>query len=855
MTLNRKFTNILLAFVAFLPFGMSQNITIKGKIVDADTKESLPFCRLWVEGTTVNGASDIDGNFNITLSSPARFLTASMIGYDTLRRKLSDAPEQEIDFELKSSDQTLMEVVILAGENPSHRIVKGIIKNKSQNRPSQLPHYQCETYSKTEFDMVNINEKVRKSRAMKPFDFVFKNIDSTSDEQVFLPVYMVETIADNFHTEGSDKRHSVPKAEKVAGDPNESFIATVRNMQNDFDVYNDWIYILEKPFVSPFASSGLFFYEYYISDSTMAADGAKKYTIRFKPRRKQENTFYGDFVVEDSSFAIEKANMRMSPDVNINLINRIILFQSFEKQKSDVLVNPTSDTQNPKYTEGVRWLPAKSKMVLDFHITPKSPGMIGRKTVIYKDFHFLKDSIKTALPTKKAPEPTLTQLQRDNSFWEKARPEVLTKNEASVYKMIDSFTNVPVYRTYVDVINTVVSGYKELGPIELGTYFSMYSFNPVEGSRFRLGARTTPDFSQKVRFGAFAAYGLKDQEWKYGANAQWIARRNPRSVVGAAYAKDVSSSSASSEAINLNDANFLTGFYRRPVLQKLMKVEESKVFYEQYLQSGWSGRVTLLDRSLEPFRASSGSGFNYAYLPNPDAPSVIDTFVKTSEAVLKARYAHGEEYIDGTFNRTKSGLQNFIFEAQYTYGKSGNPYHKLEIGIGGYFDINPIGRTNYQINAGKTFGKASFLLLHLAEGNESYSYETSSFNGMNRYEFVGDVYSSLVITHHFNGLFLNKIPLIRKLNWREVVTFKAFTADMSTTNRASNRLNFFDANTVSKTNYAGFRVPSAEPYMEASVGVENIFKVLRIDGVWRLNYLDNPEAARFALHVGFDFHF
>ena len=841
MTLNKKITNLLLALIAFLPLGMSQTITIKGRILDADTKETLPFCRIWVEGTTVNIASDIDGNYNLTLTTPARFLTASMIGYDTLRRKLTDAPEQEIEFELKSSNQTLMEVVILAGENPSHRIVKGIIKNKQRNRPSQLPHYQCETYTKTEFDLVNISEKVQKSRAMKPFDFIFKNIDSTSDDKVFLPVYMVETISDNFHTEGSDKRHSVPKAQKTAGDPNESFITMIQNMQTDFDVYNDWIYILEKPFVSPFASSGLLFYEYYISDSTVVADGAKKYTIRFKPRRKQENTFYGDFIVEDSSFAIEKVNARMSPDVNINLINRIILFQSFEKNKAD--------------TDKVKWLPAKSKMVLDFHITPNSPGMIGRKTLIYKDFHFLKDSIKVNRPSKKAIDPSLEQLQRDKTFWDNARPEALTKNEASVYKMIDSFVNVPVYRTYVDVINTVTGGYKELGPIEIGTYFSMYSYNPIEGSRFRLGARTTPDFSRKVRYGGFVAYGTKDEKWKYGGNILWLAKREPRTMLGATYTKDISSSSASSEAINLNEDNFLTGFYRRPVLRKLMAVQESKIFYEQYLQGSWSGRVTLLNRSLEPFRASSGSGFNYAYLPNPDAPSAIDTVVRTSEAVIKMRYVHGEEYIDGTFNRTKTGLQNFIFETQYTYGKSGNPYHKIELGVGGYFDINPIGRTNYQINAGKTFGKASFLLLHLAEGNESYSYETNSFNGMNRFEFVGDQYASLVITHHFNGLFLNKIPLIRKLNWREVITFKAFAADMSAANRASNQLNAFDVTTVSKTNYAGFRVPSAEPYMEASVGVENILKVLRVDAVWRLNYLDNPEATRFALHVGFDFHF
>ncbi len=842
MILIKKFIHLLIAFIAFLPFGISQNITIKGKVIDADTKETLPFCRISVEGIKAETASDINGDFIITLRAPARFLIASMVGYDTFRHRLTSAPEQNIEFELKSSDQILTEVVIHAGENPSHRIVRGIIKNKSINRPSQLPHYQCETYTKMEFDMVNISDKIRKSRVMKPFDFVFKNIDSISDEKVFLPIYMAETIADNFHIEGSNERRFIPKAEKMAGNPDESFIASVRNMQKDYDVYDDWIYILQKPFVSPFASSGLFFYQYYISDSTIAADGAKKYTIRFKPRRKQENTFYGDFVVEDSSFAIEKINARMSPDVNINLTNRIILFQSFEK--------------NTTLTEGgAKWLPAKSKMVIDFHLTAKSPGMIGRRTVIFKDFHFEKDSSKSLPISKKTSEPTGEQLKRDNEFWNTARPEILTKTESSIYKMMDSFTHVPVYRTYVEVINTIVGGYKDLGPIELGPYFSIYSFNPIEGTRLRLGARTTPDFNKKIRFGAFAAYGLKDKEWKYGGNVLWIARRNPRTVVGLAYGKDVGRTSASSEALNLNDANFLTGFYRRPVPQKLTAITESKIFYEKSLSNGWSGRLTLLDRSLAPLRTQSGAGFNYAYLPNPDAPSAIDTVLKTSEAVVKARYAHGEDYIDGTFSRSKAGLQNFIFQMQYAYGKSGNPYHKLEVGIGGYFDVNPIGRLSYQVNGGKFFGKASFLLLFLAEGNETLSYETSSFNGMNRYEFVGDVYGSLAVTHHFNGFFLNKIPLIRKLNWREVVTFKAFTAEMSAANRAANRLNMFDVSNVSATNYSGYRVPSATPYMEVSAGIENIFKVMRVDAVWRLNYLDNPESQRFAVHFGFGFQF
>ena len=815
----------------------AQNVTLSGRVTDSDTGEGLPFCNVYLKGTTAGVSTDVDGYYELKTTVTADSLVASAVGYQSFAKVVTQQ-DQVINFRLESADFTLSEVVVIAGENPANAIVKGIIKNKVVNRVEHLDAFQCEIYEKVELDLDNIDSTLRKRKLFKPFEFIFDNIDSTSDERPFLPTYLTETIADRYYVKGAPAPIDVTRAQRASGVDNQTVIEFIGRIHEEYSVYDNWIYVLEKPFASPFSDQGLFYYEYYIIDSTFI-EGQWSYKLKFKPRRKQENTFYGDFWVADTSFAIQRVNMRMSPDVNINLVRRVIIYEEFNWIQK-------------------HWLPGKQKMVVDFTTTKNAPGLIGRKTTSYAKYQINDDQTSTIFESQKSKKHYHSTIQEDEAYWADARHEKLSANEAAIYQMIDSIKNVPVYKTYVDVIYTLVSGYKELGLVEIGPYFSMYNNNPVEGHRVKMGVWTSNNFSTRIRFGGFLAYGFRDERLKFGGDLQLNLSKKPWTIFGMAFSDDVTHNNDNSEEIG--EGNLFSGFYRRPITQKLLQVKEGKVFYEKFWNDGWSNRITFLRRRMDPYGGieSGGGGFNYAYLVDPESSTQIDTTISTTEFIFKTRFAYDEKFLEGEFFRTSLGTKYPVIEFQYTAGLKNilggeYNYHKLALAYRHYFFINPIGWLSYKIKVGKVFGDVPFLLTEVHAGNETHFYSGNIFNGMNNFEFASDAFISLVMTHHFDGAIMNKLPFIRKLKLRSVATMKAVYGTMSANNRLANRLNDFDP--TLKDTYTGYRSPSDKPYVEAGFGIENIFKIIRVDALWRLTYLDNPEAPRFLFKGSFEFYF
>ncbi|MEO1515991.1 MAG: DUF5686 family protein [Bacteroidota bacterium] len=830
---------LFLLFCLTTTLGFSQSMTISGRVIDDDTREGVPFCNVYLKGTTIGVSSDVDGYYSLTADSEVDTLVASAIGYAAVEKILKGRVDQEVNFRLGSSDFTLSEVVVIAGENPANEVVRRIIKNKKDNRVEALDAFQCESYTKVELDLDNITDKMRERKLFKPFEFIFENIDSVSDEKPFLPAYITETISKVYYVQSEGKPKSVPQAQRVSGVNNKTVIEFINQMHEEFSVYDNWIEILEKPFASPFSNQGLLYYEYYIIDSAYI-DGQWSHKLKFKPKRKQENTFYGDFWVADTTYAVQRVNMRMSKDANINLVNRVIIYQEFSLDKSKL------------------WLPGKQKMVIDFKALSKGPGVIGRKTESFKNYRVNSEIVGLEVPKFDKEFYSLEDLKRDDSYWEDARHDKLSKNEAAIYAMIDSIKNVPIYKTYVDILYTLVTGFKEFGPVEIGPYSTMYNNNPVEGHRFRMGVWTSNNFSKTVRFGGYLAYGIRDGKFKYGADIQYNLSKYPRIIIGGGYRDDVAFSNQNSEEIG--EGNIFSGFYRRPIFQKLLHVQEAKFFYERFWKKGWSNKLTVLHQNMDPYGRirSDGGGFNYAYLPDPESPNQIDTTISTTELIFKTRFAFDEQFLDGQFFRTSLGSRHPIIELQYTAGLKGVlggrfSYHKIALSYRHYFNIAPIGWLGYRLKAGKVFGQVPFLLAEVHPGNETYFYSNYIFNGMNNYEFASDTYVTLMLVHHFDGFFFNKLPLFRKLKWRSVVAFRAVYGTLNEENRQANQLNSFD--TVNLDTYTGFQTPDGVPYMEFGAGIENIFKVLRLDVLWRLNYLNNPEAKRLTYRAGFLFYF
>lgn len=813
---------------------------LRGQVLDKDTRGGIPFANVYFEGTSSGTSADVDGYYELQVAQIGSQLSASAIGYEAQSQQLdSSLAEQTIDFYLSSPGLTLDEIVVVAGENPANAIVRSIIDNKPDNRMSGRSAYAYESYAKIELDLENINSKMQGSRFLKPFAFAFENIDSTSDEKPFLPVYINEVLADVLYTKEGGKAKRVVKAQRATGTKNQTVIDYIKRIHQEFSLYDDWIYVLDKPFASPFSKSALSYYEYYIIDSALV-NGHESYRLKFKPKRKQEPTFYGDFWVTASNFAVQRADLRMSPDVNVNLVSRIIIYEEYEPQADGY------------------WVPVKKKMVVDFTPSEKAPGMIARRTETFKDMRIGQPGIRQAYIEADG-FYRLEQVEVDqDSFWQDARHEPLSETEQSIYAVVDSIQNVPLFKTYTEIVEVLFVGYLKLGLVEVGPYSSIYSFNPVEGQRFRLGARTTDEFKKDLRFGGFLAYGTADEEFKYGANAEWMISRQPRVLAGAAYTKDISLNSESSEAFVQGD--LFSGLLRLDLLQKLIQVQETKAYYERHWKNGFSNRFTLLQREMDPYGSifADGRGFNYAYLPNPNTLSDVDTVIRSTELILKLRYAPDEIVVDGDYSRTSFGSKKPIVELRYTLGVDGllggrYTYHKLDLSYRHYFYLNPAGWLSYRINLGKTFGTVPFLLMEVHPGNEGYFVGTNLFNMMTRYEFASDTYASVMLQHHFDGFFFNRVPLLRKLNLRSYGSFRAVIGSISRSNLEANRLNAFtpdDADT-----YLGFRTPSQRPYMEAGVGIENILKLFQIEAVWRLSYLDNPQASRFGIRFGLAFYF
>lgn len=426
----------------------------------------------------------------------------------------------------------------------------------------------------------------------------------------------------------------------------------------------------------------------------------------------------------------------------------------------------------------------------------------------------------------------------DEEYWYKHRPIKLTAKEKDIYKMVDSIKHVPIFRTYEKIVGMFAMYHYEVGKFELGPYYKLFSFNEIEGNRLRLGGRTSNAFSTDIMINSHVAYGETDNRFKYGLGFIYMFNKNPRVAFEAQYKFDIQQLGQSPNA--LTEDNFFTSILRRNPNYKLTMVEDFSASFEKEWFQGFSNKLSFNYKSIEPTE----------YIPFQKS-TPIDTIlfndVTTSETTLNIRYAKNEKYIRGEFEKVNLGTDDPVLNFYFTAGfknvfGSNYEYYKLNLSLAHKIPISPLGYFKYIIDAGQLFGTVPYPLLKLHEGNETYAFDRYAFNMMNYYEFASDRYVSLYVEHHFQGFFLNKIPLMRKLKWREVFSAKGLIGDLS--NRHESIMDF-------PTGLYSIN----DPYWEASVGIENIFKIFRVDAMWRLSYLDHENIEKIGLRVMVQFVF
>jgi len=804
----------LLLLILFSSLANAQTTKIRGKVTDISTGETLPYVNVTIPGTTTGTITDLNGEYYLETRDRGDSLTASYVGYKSQTKHIKLNIYQEINFELKSSNTMLEAIVVRPGENPALPILRKVIANKPKNDPEHLSNYQYESYNKVEIDLNNVDDDMKNKRIFKQFQFIFNYVDTSAvTGKTFLPIFITETLSDYYYSRSPRTEKEIIKATKISGVNNESVAQFTGKMYQTINVYDNYINIFDQGFVSPIADLALLYYRYYLIDSAFIGNHWC-YQLSFKPRRKQEPTFTGDIWVSDTTFAVVKSNLRMEKTANVNFVKDMVMTSEYTR---------LGDTL---------WFPKKTSLFVDFNITErKTTGFFGRKTTTFYNVKIdqpIPDTIANMAERVKVNEGALKQ---DESFWKDARPVNLTPKEASIYQMVDSVQKVPIYKTFFDIVNMIVNYYYVVGYFEIGPYYSIYSFNEIEGNRFRISGRTSNKFSTKYLISGFVAYGDKDNRYKYGGDVLYMIKKNPRNTLDIGYKSDIEQLGQSPYA--LTEDNIVTSFLRRNPNYKLTLVKEFSATYQKEWFNGFSNTIKFTQRRLYPtpyipFVYSNGSG--------------TLSMLSTTEIKLNTLWDKGERFVQGQFERVSLGsdkpIVNFdltvglkdVFGSQYEYYKTRlNVYYKV--------NINPFGYTRIILDGGKIFGTVPYPLLHLHEGNETYAFDRYAFNMMNYYEFASDQYVSLFIEHHFQGFFLNRIPIFRKLKWREVISGKGLIGSLNKKN-----LSVMDF-PLGLTNVS-------KPYVELGAGIENIFKVIRIDAMWRLSYLDHPNIERFGIRAG-----
>jgi len=826
---------LFLLLIIFSLKTFAQERVITGKVIDSQTKIPLVSCSVYSLNSGNGVITDGNGNYRMTIGNKTDTIAISMVGYPIISKAVSKESFQQINFEATPLITSMDAVIIQLRSkyNNAQKLVKKVIKNKGENNVFNNKTYQSKVYDKIEIDLKNIPEKLQKNILLKPLTFVFKNQDTTKDNQKILPIYLSESNANFYFKKSPEKERYDYTAIKSSGISNKTILTFLDQLYKKVNVYDNNIRIANINFISPVSDNALSFYNYQIVD-TLNFENHRCIQVSFEPKQYGSNTFRGFMWIADTSFAIKSILMHIDKNANINFINKFEISQTFQ-----------ANEQN-------KFFPQKNMLYADVYIPElKKTGAIIKKTTLFQDAIINNNLIDTAFK-KKREDVSLLSASSEN--WSAKRFEPLTKSERSVYELMDTLNTMPVVATYKKLISAAGTGYYTLGPVDIGNLYSTFTNNYIEGNRFDIGLETNSRFNKNVQLRGYVGYAEKDEQIKYLLASKFVLSRRQWSTLELLFSSDISSSYEHADELDQNSvfASFLRRVNYTQI--RLLNRRDAGITFKKYFDNGFGITTSLNHSALTPF-------FNVYYTYNNFQPYIqtkpgINKDYTVNEATVALRYSYKEKFITQHFYRQTFGSNYPVISLSFTKGikvnnsvlKSDFNYSKWELNIQHDFTDGRIGQLSYTIDAGFVNGVLPVVLLDVQKGNDTYYYNKYAFNNMNRYEFATDKYVSLSVEQNFGSFPFKYIPFIKKLKWRSLVSFKSVLGSMSETNKIAN--GYYD----STANYH-FTIPDNKPYVETGFGIDNIFHFVRIDAVWRLNYLNNPGISKFGIKGSIELKF
>ena len=811
---------------------MAQTV-VKGKVTDAHSGDPIPFANIIFKGTTDGTTTDFDGNFSVSTMTRADSLVVSYMGYTTRTKKIKPGAVQILSFQLEEEVTTLQEVVFIAGENPAYEILRNVVRNKGKNDKRQLTAYEYDTYTKIEVDVDNMSDKFRQRKVVRKITQVLDSVEQIAGEdgKPILPIFISESVSKFYYRTDPQLRFEKILKSKINGIGIQDGTLVTQFVGASFQEYNfyqNWLNIVTKEFVSPLADGWRLYYNYDLTDSLYIGDHFC-YRLDFYPKSPQDLAFTGTMWIARDDWALKQIDASVGKQANLNFVEKIRIQQELE---------PSSDGP---------WIPVKNRVLIDVsELTRSSAGMLAKFYTSNKNIAVNQPKLPSFYEREIMMEEDARQFE-DEEYWDTLRHEPLSESEKNVYRMIDTLQNIPVVRTYTDLIKIAVNGYYSAGKINLGPYISLIALNNIEGFRVQPGFKTNYEFSRKWILGGSIGYGFDDERMKYSAFVQNILSRDRWTTLTVSARSDLGRVGLDDE--NLADNYLFLAAQRFGTFRRAYYFDESRVNFHRELMRGLSQRASFRYSTFRPV-------YDFGYLSAENEYDTLDTY-ENAELILETRFARDELFIINDNERISLGTSKWPeLTLRYTHGFKGVAgsdfdYDKLRLSIHKRIRFGPMGVSYVTLTGEYVFSKLPYPLLSLHLGNQTPFFAHVTYNLMDYGEFVSDRFASLHYSHHFEGFLLNRIPLMRKLKWRLVGTSNVILGGMSSMNKAliAERPDPDDLT-------VGF-LSRGVPYIELGYGVENIFKFFRVDFIHRVTYLDktkNPDVRKFGVLFSFQFN-
>lgn len=841
-------TFILLAVAWLVPASLSAQI--RGVITDSLTNEPLMYITVQYEGKGVGGISNAQGEYEVETRSGWNELTFSAIGYVT--KKVKFAPGTKVlNVKMTADDIMLSEVVVKPKKekysrknNPAVEFMKKVIANKKELKLEENDYYQYQKYEKMKMSINDVTPEKMEKGIYKKFSFFKDQVEvSPKTNKMILPISIKETGSRTIYRKNPKSKKTIIEGMNSTGI--EEFFSTgdmlgtiLNDVFSDINIYDDDIRLLQRRFVSPIGRGAISFYKFYLMD-TLMVDKRECVHLTFVPQNSQDFGFTGHlYVVKDSTYAVKKCTMNLPKNTGVNFVENLDIVQEFEQL-------PDSN-----------WVLTDDDMTVELAFVKGIQGLEVQRTTKYTDYNF--DEIEARLFRLKGNViKESNMLAKSDEYWAKVRQVPLTKKESTMDLFMNRIEQIPGFKYVIFGAKALIENFVETGSkdhpskFDFGPINTIITSNYVNGTRFRLSGLTTGNLHPHWSFSGYGAYGTKDRKWFYSAQAaysfnkrEYVLWEFPKHYLAFKYTYDVMS--PMDKYLATDKDNVFVG-WKWTTVDQMSYIRDATLTYELETPVGFSMQAMARLRNDEP----AGGVLQY-WKNDGKTPGVWDetnTLIKditTTELGISLRYAPGETFVNTKQRRVPVSLDAPQFTLSHTLGVKGvlggeYNFNLTEASIRKRFWFGSWGKLDVTLRAGAQWNKVPFPLLNLPMANLSYiTQHNESFNLINNMEFLNDRYGSLALTYDMNGKLFNRIPLIKKLKWREIFRIRGLYGTLTDKNNPykshDSDLFLFPMRNGQPTSF----VMGKTPYVEASVGIYNIFKLLHIEYVRRLTYTDIP---------------